>query len=104
MDKGLMIQNDPKVADLLKFVFYAGEHPHEDGWIMRFKFPNGLCATVGYGPQTIGTEVSVMAGDQLIEICTDMDGDSVKEKLFEIMERRGGSDHSVSDAFQDGEQ
>jgi hypothetical protein len=48
---------------------------------------------VGYGPVTIGTEVSVMDGEQLIEICTDMDGDAVKEKLFEIMGRteRGDS-------------
>lgn len=76
-----------EAMDLLRWCEYVGPHPHEEGWLMIFRFENGLQATVAYGPHSNGLSVGVMDGDALVEVTDWLEGWEVIQTLIEIMRR-----------------
>lgn len=82
--------------ELLRWCVYAGPHPNDSGWLMIFRFANGLQATVAYGPYSNGISVGVMDGDSVLKVWDWLDGSEVVERLFDV--RTGGA------ALRDGVQ
>lgn len=73
--------------ELLRWCVYAGPHPNEVGWLMIFRFPNRLQATVAYGQYSNGLSVGMMDGDSLMQVWDWLDGAEVVARLFKIMSR-----------------
>ena len=62
---------------ILGWCVYAGPHLQEEGWLMLFRFPNGLQASVAFTPWTRGIEVGVMNGEWLVDVIEDLSGEDV---------------------------
>lgn len=96
-----------EAMDLLMWCVYAGPHLQDDGWLMMFKFENGLKATVAYGPHSNGISVGVMHGDALVEVTDWLEGWEVIQTLIEIMRREvakkqdGSEDQTGKDGHDD---
>lgn len=76
-----------EASELLKWCVYVGAHLQDDGWLILFRFENGLQASVVYGPHSNGLSVGVMDGDKLVEVTDWLDGQEVMERLIEVMNR-----------------
>lgn len=74
---------------VLGCLVYGGRHPYPwvDGWLMQFKFANGLIASVIQYRAEVLMEVGVRDDDWLYEVVEDLTGKEVIMKLFEVMER-----------------
>lgn len=89
MDDGkLVLTNSGMDKDaVLGWCVYAGPHLQEEGWLMLFRFPNGLRASVAFTPWTRGIEVGVMSGEWLIDVIEDLSGEDVRAALEGVMQR-----------------
>ena len=72
---------------ILGWCVYAGPHLQEEGWLMLFRFPNGLQASVAFTPWTRGIEVGVMNGEWLVDVIEDLSGEDVLKALRSVMLR-----------------
>lgn len=72
---------------ILSWCVYAGPHLQEEGWLMLFRFPNGLQASVAFTPWTRGIEVGVVNGEWLVDVIEDLSGEDVLKALRSVMLR-----------------
>lgn len=72
---------------MLGWCVYAGPHFQEEGWLILFRFPNGLQASVAFTAWTNGIEVGVMNGEWLIDVMEDLSGEDVLKVLKSVMLR-----------------
>ena len=72
---------------VLGWCVYAGPHLQEEGWLMLFRFPNGLQASVAFTPWTRGIEVGVMNGEWLVDVIEDLSGEDLLKALRSVMLR-----------------
>ena len=76
-----------EASELLRWCVYVGAHLQDDGWLILFRFENGLQASVVYGPHSNGLSVGVMDGDKLVEVLDWLEGAEVVTRLVEVMNR-----------------
>lgn len=77
-----------EAMDLLRWCLQAGPHPSDDGWLMVFKFENGLQATVAYGSNSNGLSVGVKNGESTVESWDWLEAWEVVARLVEVKERQ----------------
>lgn len=86
-DKLVKTYSPTEAMNLLKWCVQAGPHLSEDGWLMVFKFENGLQASVVYGPHSNGLSVGVKNGESTVDSWDWLEAWEVVARLVEVKER-----------------
>ena len=82
-----MSNSNQLIQRLLAWCVYDGPHPNENGFLLMFRFPNGLQATVVKTDWSKGIEVGVSTPEWLIDVIDDLTPEQVPSKLEAIMKR-----------------